>query len=194
MSAIQRLYKALEDREKQTGKFFFDIMNEIDLMIDDLSLCDRSTSSPEVSDSVNLSIQELEKLIEKIKDYSNIDKNVSDGIVEAFDKKVKDNQLTRIAAPSFWQRLFGPKRAAPAPVQATPVPSQSLADRLLGLRPSDRTDRSRAQWNGYAEHPDSVPNIPNATPVYQAEAYYENENPYRYKGGRKRTRKSHRKI
>ena len=189
MSAIQRLYAALDEREKQTGKFFFDIMNEIDLMIEDLSLCDHSTSTPEVSDSVNLSIQELETLIRKIKDYSNIDKTVSDGIAEEFDKKVKDNQLTKISAPSLWQRLFGaPARTAPA------APSQSLFDRMLGLRPSDRTDRSRAEWNGYAQHPNSVPNVPNATPVYQAEAYYENENPYRFKGGRKRTRKSHRKI
>jgi hypothetical protein len=176
-------------------------MNEIDLMIDDLSLCDHSTSTPEVSDSVNLSVQELETLIEKIKDYSNIDKNASDGI-DSFNKKVKDNQLTKIAAPSLWQRLFGAP-ARDAPVRA-PAPSRSLTDRILGLQPSDRTDRSRAQWNGYAQHPDSVPNIPNAapvpnipnaTPVYQAHAYYENENENSYrKGGRKRTRKSQRKI
>jgi len=196
MSAIQRLNQALKDREIQANKFFITILDEIDFMIENLSSCDHSDSTPEVANSVNLSVQELESLIAKIKDETNISEVKSNGIAEEFNRKVGENGLARIAplattntpAPNLWQRVFGRPRAASPAAPAAPAPS--VWDRLLGRRPVNPAERS--QWENYVQHPN---NLPTAQPVYQAEAYYSNpSNPYRPKGGRKRTRKYRRKI
>jgi hypothetical protein len=187
MSAYQQLNQALNEREKREAKFYFDLMDEIYKIIDALQPCDTSNSSPEVADSVNLSIQELQNLIAKIKDDSNIDANVSDGIAEEFDRKSKQFHLSKVApvvpAPSLWNRMFGSRQAPAAPAAAP----QSLMDRILGRRPVNLADRER--WEEYARHPN---NIPNATPVYQAEydVPYAQVAPNPYgKGGTRRKRK-----
>jgi len=172
MSAYQQLNQALVEREKRETKFYFALMDEIYQIIDDLQPCDSSNSTPEVSDSVNLSIQELESLIKRIKDDRNINKNVSDGIAQEFARKTI--HLRREEPPSLWNRLFGPRPAVPTP---------------------------QRQWERWAEQgyvPDNTP-LPNATKVYQAESIPIAEasyvNPYAPgKGGRRKVRKSRRKV
>lgn len=182
MSAYDQLFRALEKRETQTGKFIFHLMDEIDKIIVSLLSCDTSNSSPEVSDSVNLSIQELQKLIERIKDDSNIDKNVTDSIAEAFSRKTTN--LRRIEPPSFWNRLFGPSvkpAVKPAVVQPTASENRSLWE----------------SWVRKGHVPDNTP-LPNATRVYQAEpipyAEASYTNPYAPSKGGRRTRKSRRRV
>jgi len=178
MSAYNQLIRALENREKQTGKFYFNLMDEIDKIIEALQPCDTSNSSPEVSNSVNLSIQELQNLIARIKDDSNIDKNVSDSIAEEFGRKTTN--LRRVEPPSFWRRLFGP--SVKQAVKPTPLENRSLWER----------------WVNKGHVPDNTP-LPNATRVYQAEpdipyAQASYVNPYAPSKGGRRTRKSRRRV
>jgi len=175
MSAYDQLIRALENREKQTGKFYFNLMDEIDKIIEALLPCDTSNSSPEVSNSVNLSIQELQNLIARIKDDSNIDKNVSDSIAEEFGRKTTN--LRRVEPPSFWNRLFGP--SVKPSVKPTPSENRSLWEK----------------WVRKGPVPANTP-LPNATKVYQAEPIPYAEASYTNlssKGG-KRTRKSRRRV
>ena len=178
MSAYNQLIRALEKRETQTGTFYFHLMDEIDKIIEVLQPCDTSNSSPEVSDSVNLSIQELQNLIARIKDDSNIDKNVTDSIAESFGRKTTN--LRRVEPPSFWNRLFGPVK--PAPVKPTPSENRSLWEK----------------WVRKGHVPDNTP-LPNATRVYQAEpdipyAQASYANPYAPSKGGRRTRKYRRRV
>jgi len=212
---FETLNQALAEREQQELSFFHSLIDEMNEIIKDLQLCDTS-KDPEVGDSLVLSTDELNKLITRIKSDMN-ETQMAQDVASNFDAKSKEFQLRKVAkvatpntpAPSVWNRMFGqaPRPVAPArPVAPRPAPrpvaaatpgvEPSFWDRMLGQRPVDRTDRSRAQWSGYAQHPDSVP---NATPVYQAEPYPYAEvatNPYG-KGGTRRkrkVRKSRRKV
>jgi len=210
---FETLNQALAEREQQELSFFHSLIDEMNEIIKVLQLCDTS-KDPEVGDSLVLSTDELNKLITRIKSDMN-ETQMAQDVASNFDAKSKEFQLRKVAkvatpntpAPSLWNRMFGqaPRPVAAAqvgPVSAAPVepvavaPAPNFWDRMLGQRPTDRTDRSRAQWSGYAQHPDSVP---NATPVYQAEPYPYAEvapNPYG-KGGTRRkrkVRKSRRKV
>lgn len=201
MSTFEQLNTALAERERQEVTFFHLLIDEINEIIQVLQLCDTS-NDPEVGDSLVLSTDELNRLITRIKSDMN-ETQMAQDVATAFDEKSKEFQLRKVAkvatpntpAPSVWNRMFG--STAPARPAARPVaPEPSFWDRMLGQRPRDRTDGSRAQWSGYAQHPDSVP---NATPAYQAEAYHDipYANPYSGKGGTRRkrkVRKSRRKV
>lgn len=208
MSTFEQLNNALAERERQEVTFFHLLIDEINEIIQVLQLCDTS-NDPEVGDSLVLSTDELNRLITRIKSDMN-ETQMAQDVATAFDAKSKEFQLRKVArvatpntpAPSVWNRMFGstaPARPAARPAPAAPEPT--FWDRMLGQRPRDRTDGSRAQWSGYVQHPDSVPSVPNATPVYQAEPYIPYAeaapNPYSGKGGTRRkrkVRKSRRKV
>ena len=206
---FETLNQALAEREQQELSFFHSLIDEMNEIIKVLQLCDTS-KDPEVGDSLVLSTDELNKLITRIKSDMN-ETQMAHDVASNFDAKAKQFQLRKVAkvatpntpAPSVWNRMFGSRPApvaavTPAPAaQAPAAPTPTFWDRMLGQRPIDRTDRSRAQWSGYAQHPDSVP---NASPVYQAEPYipYAEVAPNPYgKGGTRRkrkVRKSRRKV
>jgi len=81
MSAIQQLEDALQERNKKTDEFLKAIIDSINESISQLPICTRSNSTPEVAGSVKVLRRDLDKIIGKIKDDSNIDEHAVQGLM-----------------------------------------------------------------------------------------------------------------
>jgi len=81
MSAIQQLEDALQERNKKTDEFLRAIMDRINESISVLSTCTHANSTPEVAGSVKVLRKDLDEIIVKIKDNSNIDEHATQGLI-----------------------------------------------------------------------------------------------------------------
>jgi hypothetical protein len=81
MSAIQQLEDALQERNKKTDEFLKAIMDSINDSISNLPTCTRGNSTPEVAGSVKVLRKDLDEIIGKIKDNSNIDEHATQGLI-----------------------------------------------------------------------------------------------------------------
>ena len=97
MSAIQQLDDALQERNKKTNAFVETIIDIINQSVKMLPSCTPSNSTPEVAGSVKVLRSELDKIITKIKDNSNIDEHAARGLVNRLklsNLKKRDSGLT----------------------------------------------------------------------------------------------------
>ena len=163
MNADQELHKAITDRIVKENTFFNLLKEAIKDAVEKFDLCDTSTS-PEVEESVHLSIDGLQKAIDKLKDEATMNKEAADSIKVWFsdlsnrNNLVKDSTLATSSTPtrSFADRAKGwfgfsaPAAPAPRPIVASPVPQRSMVDRFLGRRPDDLL------WNAAANNPNKI--------------------------------------
>ena len=97
MSAIQQLDDALQERNTKTNAFLEEIISIINASVESLPFCTRANSTPEVAGSVKVLRSELDKIITKIKDNSNIDEHAARGLVNRLklsNLKKRDSGLT----------------------------------------------------------------------------------------------------
>jgi hypothetical protein len=193
MNPEQELHDAIQERIAKENAFFNSIKTSIKNAVDRFELCDTS-SSPEVEESVQLSLDGLNQVVNKLKNETVLNKEAARGITDYFTQLATENHVVQDSSHQTVPDWFSAPAAPVAP--ATPIvngtPAPSFFDRLKGAFRTNRPNPGRAQWEAYASAPNANP-IPNATPapIYQAQPYI--ENPYG-KGGRKRTRKYRRRV
>jgi hypothetical protein len=194
MNADRELHDAIQERIAKENAFFNLIKTSIKNAEDEFEECDTSTS-PEVEDSVQLSIAGLNDVVRKLKDETVLNKEAARGITDYFIQLARENHVVQDNNHQSIPDYFSvPSRPLAPLAPATPIvtgkPAPSLVDRakgFFGVRPNPQ----RAQWDAYAADPIANP-IPVAGPIYQAERD-NHPNPYG-KGGRKRTRKYRRRV
>ena len=193
MNPEQELHDAIQERIAKENAFFNLIQTSIKKAVDDFEECDTS-SSPEVEESVQLSLTGLNEVVNKLKNETVLNKEAARGITDYFAQLARENHVVQSAShqtvPDYFSATGAPVAHATSIVNGTPAPS--FFDRLKGAFRTNRPNPGPAQWDAYAANPKANP-IPTATPapIYQAEPYI--ENPYG-KGGRKRTRKYRRRV
>lgn len=180
MNADQELKDAYIDRLAKETTFFNYLKKAIRDAVNEFELCDTSTS-PEIEESVNVSIDALNETVRKLKEETVLNKEKAKEIEGWFTGLTQQNRLVqgaKVATPSTPQRSFtdrakgwlglapAPRPAPapaprPAPAPAAPAPVQrSMVDRLLGRRPDDPL------WNELANHPNKL-NSPEFDPQHQ---------------------------
>ena len=92
MNADQELHAAIQERIVKENTFFNLLKEAIKNAVDKFDLCDTSTS-PEVEESVHLSIDGLQKAIDKLKDEAAFNKEASDSIKKWFSDLSQKNNL-----------------------------------------------------------------------------------------------------
>jgi len=197
MNADRELHDAIQERIAKENAFFNLIKTSIKNAVDEFEECDTSTS-PEVEDSVQLSIAGLNDIVRKIKDETVLNKEAARGITDYFTQLARENHVVQDnnhqSIPDYFSEPSRPLAPlAPATPIVTGKPAPSFVDRakgFFGVRPNPQ----RAQWDAYAADPiaNSIPVATPAGPIYQAERDNP-QNPYG-KGGRKRTRKYRRRV
>lgn len=92
MSAIQQLDNALKERIERTNAFVKTIIDIINQSVKMLPLCTPSNSTPEVAGSVKVLRKNLDDIIAKIRDNSNIDEAAAAKLVSRLElSNVKKN-------------------------------------------------------------------------------------------------------
>lgn len=192
MNADQELHQAIQARIAQENNFFNLLKTAIKDAVDKFDLCDTSTS-PEVEESVNLSIDGLQKAIDTLKDEATMNTEAADSIKEWFsdlsnrNNLVQDSKLATSSTPtrSFADRAKGwlgfsspsiPSAMPPPPnVQPKAIPSQSFLNRLQ----SSQNPQTAPAWNNFMKNHNS-----------------ENFNEFRRNqfGGKRKTRKYRRRV
>lgn len=184
MNADQELKDAYIDRLAKETTFFNYLKKAIKDAVNEFELCDTSTS-PEIEESVNVSIDALNETVRKLKEETVLNKEKAKEIEGWFTSLTQENHLVQGAKPaipstperSFADRAKGwlgltpaaapapprPAPAAPRPV-APPAPAptpvqRSMVDRLLGRRPDPL-------WDDLANHPNKL-NSPEFDPQHQ---------------------------
>jgi hypothetical protein len=187
MNPEQELHDAIQERIAKENAFFNSIKTSIKNAVDKFKLCDTS-SSPEVEESVQLSLAGLNQVVNKLKNETVLNKEAARGITDYFTQLARENRVVQGASHQTVPDYF----SAPATPIVNGTPAPSFFDRFKGVFRSNRPNPGRAQWEAFVANPQANP-IPTATPapIYQAEPY--TENPYG-KGGRKRTRKYRRRV
>jgi len=195
MNADQELKDAYIERLAKENTFFNYLKKSIKDAVNEFDLCDTSTS-PEVEESVQLSIAGLNDTVRKLKEETVLNKETAKNITQWFDELAQRNHLVQDAKPatsstpqrSFadrakgWLGIRAPAPAAPAPATPVSLPfAESRLNRALG-----RYGIPDQRWIGNSSQP--------VTPIYQAEPYKESENPYGKGGTRRRSRKSRRRV
>jgi len=163
MNADQELKDAYIDRLAKETTFFNYLKKAIRDAVNEFELCDTSTS-PEIEESVNVSIDALNETVRKLKEETVLNKEKAKEIEGWFTGLTQENRLVqgaKVATPSTPQRSFtdrakgwlglAPAPEVPRPATAAPAPVQrSMVDRLLGRRPDDPL------WNELANHPNKL--------------------------------------
>jgi len=191
MNPEQELHDAIQERIAKENAFFNLIKTSIKKAVDDFEECDTS-SSPEVEESVQLSLTGLNEVVNKLKNETVLNKEAARGITDYFAQLARENHVVQSASHQTVPDYFS-ATAAPATPIVNGTPAPSFFDRFKGVFRSNRPNPGPAQWDAYAANPKTNP-ILTATPapIYQAEPYPA-PNPYG-KGGRKRTRKYRRRV
>ena len=176
MNADQELKDAYIDRLAKETTFFNYLKKAIKDAVNEFELCDTSTS-PEIEESVNVSIDALNETVRKLKEETVLNKEKAKEIEGWFTGLTQENHLVqgvKPAIPSTPERSFAdrakgwlgltpapaaPRPAPPAPAPAAPV-QRSMVDRLLGRRPDDPL------WDDLAKHPNKL-NSPEFDPQHQ---------------------------
>jgi len=204
MNADEELSEALRERLFKENTFFNYLKKSIRDAVNQFDRCDTSTS-PEIEESVNVSIAGLTDATRRLKEETVLNKETARNIKDWFTGLAQEKNLVQDSNHATIAQWFSPPVATPDPpvAPATPIvtgkPAPSFVDRakgFLGFR-NLQQDRDRAEWDASAEAAAAKPTanpITVATPagrIYQAER----DNPYGTgKGGRKRTRKYRRRV
>ena len=103
MSAIQQLDDALQERNKKTNAFVETIIDIINQSVKMLPSCTPSNSTPEVAGSVKVLKKDLDNIIAKIRDNSNIDEAAAARLVSRLQfSNVKKNPPDRSSTSSVY--------------------------------------------------------------------------------------------
>lgn len=187
MNANQLLYDAIQERITKENTFFNLLKTAIKDAVDKFSLCDTSTS-PEVEESVQLSIAELDAAIHRLKEETVLNKETAKGIADYFTQLADEKhvvQKSHETIPRF--PVAVPVASATPIVTGAPAP-RSWLDRARGVftRPADTANR--AAWISLAEDQRTL----HTNPVFQTA---QPVNPYAKSAiGGKRTRKYRRRV
>jgi hypothetical protein len=211
MNADQALHDAIQERITKENAFFNLLKKAIKDAVDKFNLCDTSTS-PEVEDSVNISMDGLTEAIRKLKEETVLNQTAAKGITDLFSDLAQTNHLVQDSNYTTNPNYFAPT-ATPVPIpSATPIVNgapapRSFLDRARGMfgRPNDPAPsnidrmlgRPDQRWIGNSSYP--------VRPIYQAEPYDEKRygpfqaepyNPSRFTpfGGKRKTRKYRRRV
>jgi hypothetical protein len=121
MSANQQLQDAYIERLAKERDFFNLLTRAIKAAVDKFALCDISTS-PEVEESVNLSIDVLNNAVRQLKEETVLNKEAAKDITSWFSTLAQHDHLVQGSIPA-----------------TSSTPARSLADRAkgwLGFRPA----------------------------------------------------------
>ena len=125
MNADQELHAAIQERIVKENTFFNLLKEAIKNAVDKFDLCDTSTS-PEVEESVHLSIYGLQKAIDKLKDEAAFNKEASDSIKKWFSDLSQKNNLvkdSKLATSSTPTRSFADRAKGWLGFSAPPLPA-----------------------------------------------------------------------
>jgi hypothetical protein len=126
MSAIQQLEDALQERNKKTDEFLQAIMDRINESISHLSTCTRANAPPEVAGSVKVLRKDLDEIIGKIKDNSNIDEHATQGLINRLKlTNLKKQDLGLVPTPPDPNDLRFSDRSSIGSTYGTPRPSDA---------------------------------------------------------------------
>lgn len=187
MNAYEELSEAFRERLEIEKTFFEDLKKAIKYAVDRFDRCDISTS-PEVEESVNISIDGLKEVTRRLKEETILNKKKASEIKDWFTGLAQQNNLVQNSNYTTNPNYFAPTAtpvATPSPIlpvaPATPIVDgasapRSVTDRVksfFGVRPPD------SRWVGNNSAP--------VGPIYQAEPV----NPYSNSkdGGKRKTRK-----
>ena len=201
MNADEELSEALRARLEIERTFFNYLKKAIKDAVDRFDRCDISTS-PEVEESVNISIDGLKEVTRRLKEETVLNKEKVREIKDWFTGLAQQNHLVQnsnyTTNPNYFAPTATPIPVAPATpiVNATPAP-RSFLDRARGMFGVPVPERPDQRWIGNSSYP--------VRPIYQAEPYDEKRegpsqaepyNPYRVTpfGGKRKTRKYRRKV
>jgi hypothetical protein len=200
MNADEELSEALRERLYIENTFFNYLKKAIKDAVDRFDRCDISTS-PEVEESVNISIDGLKEATRRLKEETVLNKKKVMEIKDWFTGLAQQKHLVQDSNYTTDPNYFAPTAtpvAKPSPippatpiVNATPAP-RSLLDRargMFGVRNDPAPVRPDKTWIG---------NSQPVGPIYQAEPYYEderfNEKRINRFGGKRKTRKYRRRV
>lgn len=181
MNADQALHDAIQERIGKENAFFNLLKTAIKDAVEKFDLCDTSTS-PEVEESVHLSMDKLTEAIRKLKDETALNKESAKSIRDWFSDLAQTNHLVQDSNYTTNPNYFAPTATPIPPVpSATPIVDgapapRSLLDRargMFGVRPNDPAPsnidrmlgRPDQRWIGNSSYP--------VRPIYQAEPYDE---------------------
>ena len=212
MNADEELSEALRERLQIEKTFFNYLKKAIKDAVDRFDRCDISTS-PEVEESVNISIDGLKEVTRRLKEETVLNKKKVKEIKDWFTGLAQQKHLVQNSNYTTNPNYFAPTAtpvATPSPIPpvapATPIVNatpahRSFLDRARGMfvRPSNdpAPGRPDQRWIGNSSQP--------VRPIYQAEPYDEKRdgpyqaepfNPYRVNtfGGKRKTRKYRRRV
>ena len=199
MNADQVLHQAIQERIGKENTFFDLLKTAIKDAVDKFELCDTSTS-PEVEDSVNVSMDKLTEAIRKLKDETVLNKESAKSISDWFSDLAQTNHLVQDSNYTTNPNYFAPT-ATPAPIPvATPIVDgspapRSFLDRARGMfvrTNASQPNINRNAWESLSADPTTLhtnPVLQGERPIYQAQPV----NPYG-KGGKRKTRKYRRRV
>ena len=96
MTTIQQLEEAIRERIIKENKFKDSIVSNINDILSKLPICDSLNSTTEVSNTVNLSKEKLESILQKIGDFSSINEKAANDIIAKLNfKNVRNNRTSR---------------------------------------------------------------------------------------------------
>jgi hypothetical protein len=95
MSIIQKLEDAIRERIAKENAFKDSVVAHINEILSKLSICDNSNTSPEVSNTVNLSKTKLDSILAKLNEYSNINQNAAKELISKLNTKNVRKGITR---------------------------------------------------------------------------------------------------
>ena len=139
MSAIQQLDDALQERNKKTNAFVETIIDIINQSVKMLPSCTPSNSTPEVAGSVKVLKKDLDNIIAKIRDNSNIDEAAAARLVSRLQfSNVKKNPDTG-SPRSSTSSAYGTPRSSET---GSPRSSTSSYQSATGSSRSSETNRA----------------------------------------------------
>jgi len=87
MTTIQQLEDAIRERIIKENKFKDSIVSNINEILSKLPICDDLNATTEVSNTVNLSKEKLESILQKIGDFSSINEKAANDIIAKLNFK-----------------------------------------------------------------------------------------------------------
>jgi len=87
MTTIQELENAIRERIVKENKFKDSIISHINEILSKLPICDDLNATTEVSNTVNLSKEKLESILQKIGDFSSINEKAANDLIAKLNFK-----------------------------------------------------------------------------------------------------------
>ena len=186
MNADEQLHEAIQERIRIENTFFNLLKTAIKDAVDRFDQCDTSTS-PEVEDSVNLSMDGLTEAIRKLKEETVLNEKTANSIKDWFSTVAQDNHLVQDSK-----------------LATSSTPTRSLADRARGLFGFSSVPAAQPPPGSAAPRPFLNPlqfwQNPQTAPAWQ-KVMENHNNPNKFNdkvifpiGGKRKTRKYRRKV